>query len=58
MYADIGHMSFQQHQQPSIPVLDDTPIKYAKISHSPHTTNKKSLPLTANQAILNDLNGN
>ena len=59
MYADICHTSLQQHQRPSIPVLDDTPIEYAKINHSSHTVIEKSLPLTVNQAIVNDqLNGN
>ena len=58
MYAEIGHTSLQQHQRPSIPILDDTPIEYAKINHSSRTANKKSLPLTVNQAIVNDLNGN
>ena len=58
VYADIGHMSLQQHQRPSIPILDDIPIEYAKINHSSHT-NKKSVPLTAVEAMMNDqLNGN
>ena len=60
MYADIGHMSLQQHQRPSIPILDiTTPIEYATINH--HSVSKKKsvpAPLTAVEVTVNDqLNG-
>ena len=57
MYADIGHISLQQHQRPTIPVLDDTPIEYAKINHN-SIAEKKSIPMTADKTTVNDqLNG-
>ena len=56
MYADIGQTL--NHQRPSIPVLDDTPIEYAKINHSSHTS-KHSVPRTSVPAKLNEKrNGN
>ena len=53
MYADVSHISLQQHQRPIIPVLDDTPIEYAKINHR-SVINKKSMPTTAVKATVND----
>ena len=52
MYADIGQTL--NHQRPSIPVLDDTPIEYAKINLSSHTNKlKHSVPPTTVPAKLN-----
>ena len=46
MYADVGHLSSQQHQRVTVPVLDDTPIEYAKINHR-SIANKNSIPMIA-----------
>ena len=57
MYADVGHISLQQHQRPTIPVLDDTPIEYAKINHR-SIANKKSISMTTVEPTVDDqLNG-
>ena len=60
MYADLGHLPLQQHQRLTIPVLDDTPIEYAKINHH-SIASKKSMSMTAIEAtsviMNNQLNG-
>ena len=53
MYADVGHLSLQQHQSVTVPVLDDMPIVYAKINHH-SIANKNSIPMTAVETTVND----